>query len=306
MANDPQLLLEPNPRGGLLPPAPTTPKPKKKKALLPLRKSPKEPAMEKEPSMTHSNMGSSQSHMGSSQSHMGSKDPHAGHMMLDPAPTTRAPFSLAGSEVLKEWLPSNFNDRFPGLDAKSMPASDPASPSKSVNQIFNSNLGSVQVPGSGRGSEPQGMKNNVRPIVDSQLPVTDTRRMGQMANAGELFLDSFSSVPEFGNAIDLKSTADRGGKILDIATGIVQDQDPNAMRMRGVEKEYSFFYETNCRTRAHYTSTGKMDDAVYEENLNGDWVVRLCAPGSGYNATTCGCTNMKPGKKTTRYLRNLP
>ncbi|XP_048746295.1 asparagine-rich protein-like isoform X2 [Ostrea edulis] len=307
MASDPSLLLEPNPRGGLLPPAPTTPKPKKKKALLPLVNTRKKQKVRKELPKPHTDMGSSQPHMGSA-------DPHAGHLRQDLPPTTLKPevqprknnqqFSLAGSEIVKEWLPSNFNDQFPGLDAKSMLPSDSAAPSKSVNQIFSSNLGSVQVPDSGRGSQSQAMTNKGRTMVESQPPVSEIGRIDPMANAGELFLDSFSNIPEFGNAIDLKSTPDRQGQILDIATGIVQGKDTNVIPDRGpIETEYTFLHEAHCRTKAHTTPTGEIVDAKYEEFINGHWIVRWCAPGSGYNATTCGCDTMmsaldqrEPGK----------
>ncbi|XP_061171610.1 asparagine-rich protein-like [Saccostrea echinata] len=360
MANDPTLLLEPNPRAGLLPPSKPS---KRKKALLPSMEPvqreptniqvdvPMEPPIQNpdipfpdttigpldqpmgptDPPMINQPMGPPETPMIDQSmgltdqqtgrvDRMGPPDQQMGPVDPPPPPTTLPPevprgnsqFSLTGSEVVKEWLPSNFQENIPGLDA--MMPSDPAIPPKSVNQIFNRNLGSVQLPNSGGRRIPNARRNNERPIVDSQfpvqdianvvpvqdamgmgeMPVTDTTGMDQMANAVELG-NNFGNFPEFGNAIDMASPAERGTKILDIASGIVP-LEPNAIPgSQRNEQEYTVFHEMKCRLRAHFTPAG-IDQTRYEEYLNGDWKIRYCAPGSGYNVTTCGCNNILTGR----------
>lgn len=375
MANDPSLLLEPNPRSGLLPPVKST---KRKKALLPsidpvnqettniqvdvpmeppiqnpdaaMRPldqplGPTEPPMIDPPmidppmgpmeppiqpidqpmgqfdqrtGLLDQQMGPPDQQMGPPDQRMGPAD-RMGPMDPPPPPTTLPPevprenpqFSLTGSEVVKEWLPTNFQDNIPGFDA--MMPSDPALPPKSVNQIFNRNLGSVDIPNAGGRSIPIARRNNERPIVDSQFPVPDIANeipvqdpmvrgempvadpvaMDQMANAVELG-NNFGNFPDFGNPVNMGSPVERGTKILDIASGIVP-LEPNAIPgSQRSEQEYTVFHEMKCRLRAHFTPAG-MDQTRYEEYLNGDWKIRYCAPGSGYNITTCGCNNILAG-----------
>lgn len=338
MANDPSLLMEPNPSGGLLPPNPP-PKPKKRKqGLLDMVDTPPRPVevlnneppvdlieqpiglqeqpigLQEQPigfldqpmEIPNQPMGPTNQEMAAIDQSMGPAiQDTMGQMeipvepveqiggFLDPPPAVQRgsnpQFSLAGSEVVKEWLPSNFADNIPSFDSNRMVEPAPGTQSKSVNQIFNSNLGSVQVGDAGMGNVPSmGMSIPRQPIVDSQFRVPDNMNMDPMDNAGVL------DFQEFGNAIDLKSTADKGAEMLDMAMGIV-DRDPNVIPgSQRNEKEYTFFHETQCRMRAHFTAAGKLDETTYEEYLNGKWEQRLCAPGSGYNVTTCGCTNMLP------------
>ncbi|XP_022343438.2 asparagine-rich protein-like isoform X2 [Crassostrea virginica] len=325
MANDPSILLEPNPSGGLLPPPDSSPRKKKKnKSLLDMIDTPaavdvngnqppeavfQEPRVDafNPPRPDEQPVGFQEQPMVMPEQPVVMDNPATGGGLLDqptpveqPSPPEQPmepvnmgnnnPFSLGGS-VVKEWIPSNFadvggrTDWMPSNFADNMGSNvdrnrmvpDVGTPSKSVNQIFNSDLGSFQV--AGTGADAMRMTPKEQPMVESPF---------NMENAGVL------DFQEFGNAIDLKATANKGEQVLDMAMGIV-DRDPNVIPgSQRNEKEYTFFHETQCRTRAHFTAAGKMDETTYEEYLNGKWEVRLCAPGSGYNVTTCGCTNMLP------------
>ena len=329
MANDPSILLEPNPSGGLLPPPDSSSRKKKKnKSLLDMIDTPaavdvngnqpheavfQEPRVDafNPPRPDEQPVGFQEQPMVMPEQPVVMDNPATGGGLLDqptpgeqPSPPEQPmepvnmgnnnPFSLGGS-VVKEWIPSNFadvggrTDWMPSNFADNMGSNvdrnrmvpDVGTPSKSVNQIFNSDLGSFQV--AGTGADAMRMTPKEQPMVESPF---------NMENAGVL------DFQEFGNAIDLKATALTGEQMLDMAMGIV-DRDPNVIHgSQRNEKEYTFFHETQCRTRAHFTTAGKMDETTYEEYLNGKWEVRLCAPGSGYNVTTCGCTNMLPSKYT--------
>lgn len=321
MANDPSLLMEPNPSGGLLPPDPPSKPKKKKQGLLDMVDTPPRQVevLNNEPPVDPIDqpIGLQEQPIGFLDQSIGMPDQSMGPTIQetrgqmeipvepveqiggfqDPQPAVQRgsnpQFSLAGSEVVKEWLPSNFADTLPSFDTNQVVEPAPGTQSKSVNQIFNSHFGSVQVGDPGIGNNPMGMSIPRQPMVESQFRVPDNMNMDPMDNAGML------DFQEFGNAIDLKSTADKGGKMLDMAMGIV-DRDPNVIPgSQRNEKEYTFFHETQCRMRAHFTAAGKMDETTYEEYLNGKWEQRLCAPGSGYNVTTCGCTNMLPGNTCT-------
>lgn len=202
-------------------------------------------------------------------------------------------FPFVDSQIMKEIFPMGFTEN---IISRSSNKNGSPSYSKSVDDIFNAHL---------QAASKKSTDTEVRQYKERQ-------KLNLRQNIKEKNIEELNPV-HFGFPIDLGNDKKRevfpnGGPFK--ANGNGNDMISNALfdKLNGFLDESlsgtldaanggdsGLLQKIHCRTQPHYNDLHQLQEASYEERLNGHWHVRMCAPGTGYNESQCGCTNVLPG-----------
>lgn len=202
--------------------------------------------------------------------------------------------SFMDAQIMKEIFPNGFAD----IKSK-IRKSDTSSYAKSIDQMFNIHL---------EAGSKQSTRKETRQFKDRQTLNTDARS-NKMTDRRS---DTAQAV-HFGFPIDLSNKGKKevfpnedtfklnghiphSNTLFEKINGFHDSPPGMSVGNSNPNKEDSdLLRKIQCRTKPHYNAYNELEEASYEERLNGFWQVRMCAPGSGYNQSQCGCTNVLSG-----------